>query len=91
MEKKNLYIIGAGIGVIFFLLGIFTGYYHSKYKDTRAHLLSEMSTIQELEKQVDQLQSELSVTRDELSAKENMLEIYQVNLEALKKRMSANE
>lgn len=89
MEKRKLYIIGAGIGIIFVLLGILLGYYISKYKNTEQQWFAERDTRQRLEKQVAQLQSELSSTKQELSAKENMVKIYEQNLDSLKEKVAA--
>lgn len=81
--------IAVGIGIIFILLGIFIGYYSSKYRDAKDEWFAEMTERRRLERQVDRLQSELSATKQELSAKENMLEIYQQNLDFLKEKLSA--
>lgn len=89
MDKKKLYIIGTGIGVIFVVLGILLGYYISKYKNTKEQWLTERDTRQNLEKQVAQLQSELSATKQELSSKENMVAIYEQNLDSLKEKVNA--
>ena len=87
MENKNLYIIGAGIGIVLILLGTFLGYYLVKYQKNAKQLLAEKDARGKLERQIARLQSELSMAKQELSAKENMVQIYKHNLDSLKERM----
>jgi len=89
MKRTNLYAIVTIICIIFIFMGMLLGYYISKYKYMRNQWLDEMTTRQELERKIDNLESRLSTAKQELSAKENMLNIYQQNLDSLKERLYA--